>query len=698
MPEPSGSITRRRGSLAVAGMVLALCVVVAGQEEASTRPETETRAKTQPETETRPKTQPETETRPKTQPETETRPGTQPEIKTQPRSWPTRIGVNSGIRAGKPGTFNIHYRDADLRGVLQLLSTQGKRNIIATKEVTGKVTADLYEVTFEQALDAVLTANDYVYHEEDNFIYVCTPAQLLAKKKLSSELVQLSYITAIDANTMITPLLSKAGTVSMSAPAQTGIATSATEAGGNSLSTNDMLLIVDYQEYIDRIKEMLKKLDVMPQQVMIEATILSVSLDDQDALGVNFNALAGVEFQHLGAAMTSRGVVGLTAGDDIASAAMRDQTAASIRTAGFTAETDTGLSIGILGNKVAMFITALESVVDLTVLANPKLLVLNKQKGEVLIVSRDGYKTTVKTETGETEQIEFLETGTRLLVRPFICKDGYIRMEIHPEESDGSVTDGIPNETSVEVTSNVLVRDGHTIVIGGLFREEVKNARSQIPGLGNIPYMGVLFRKTTDDMERKEIMILLTPHIVDQTAVEALGEQARDDVERFRIGQRRGLQWFARDRLAQTHMRWAKRCMAKGQRSKALWYVDLALSMSPTMAAALRLRERLSGKALWADEARVSNAQYIIQRMIMHELGKPADVIVPPGKPLSEDKIDPAVRKAFGIQKRFESPLPAMDLRRGKPKTQLKPKPTLTDEKTNSRPDMPAATPANRRK
>ena len=690
MPEPSGSIARRRGSFAVAVMVLVVYAVSAGQDEAASRPETETRPGSRPVTVTRPKTLPATETRPETLPETQTQPETRPT---------TRVGFEPGVKAGKPGTFNIHYRDADLRGVLQLLSTQGKRNIIATKEVTGKVTADLYDVTFKQALEAVLTANKYVYYEEDNFIYVCTPEQLQAKKKLSSELIELSYITAADASTMITPLLSKAGTVSTSPAATTGIASSATEAGGNTLSGGDVLLIVDYQEYIDRIKGLLKKLDVKPQQVMIEATILSATIDDADALGVNFNALAGIDFQSLSGTVTSTGTPALTA-NTINATTLEGEFGGSFRTNEFGAldAAGAGLTVGLLFNRVAMFITALESVTDLTVLANPKLLVLNKQRGEVLIVERQGYETETTTETGTSTKIEFLETGHRLLVRPFICRDGYIRMEIHPEESDGTVTGGIPNETSTEVTSNVLVRDGHTIVIGGLFREESQNSRSQIPIFGNIPYLGTLFRKTSDTMERKEIIILLTPHIVDQAVAEAVGEQVRDDMERYRIGQRGGLQWFARDRLAQSHMRSAKKCLAKGQRSWAIWYLDLALSMSPTMPEALRLRERLSGRACWADEARVSEVQYIIQRMIMHELGKPVDTIVPPRKPLSEEEIDPAVRKVFGIQKRLESPLPPMDLRRKKPKTQLKPKPTVTDEQSNGRPDMSATTPVKRKK
>ena len=375
--------------------------------------------------------------------------------------------------------------------------------------------------------------------------------------------------------------------------------------------------------------------------------------------------------------MTTAGAPAITTGGDLDAGVMMDEIGATMRTAGFDAlGTDSlGMTVGILGNRIAMFITALESVTDTTVLANPKLLVLNKQKGEVLIVERQGYRTETTTETGVSEEIEFLETGTKLLVRPFVCKDGYVRMEIHPEESEGIIDDdNLPFETTTEVTSNVLVKDGHTIVIGGLFREETQNARNQVPVLGNIPYLGTLFRHTNDAIQRREIIILITPHIVQQHAAEAISEQLKDDIERFRIGQRKGVQWWARDRLVQTSMRWAKQALAKGQKGFAMWHLDMVLSMNPKLDEAVHLKERLNGRANWADEPRISSAKYIIQRMMMHEMGKSVESVIPPQKPRSNDKVDPRVKKAFGMEKRYEDPLPKIDLSPEKPKTQTKPK------------------------
>src|SRR5690606_22423310 len=111
-----------------------------------------------------------------------------------------------------------------------------------------------------------------------------------------------------------------------------------------------------------------------------------------------------------------------------------------------------------------------------------------------LVGREDGYLTTTTTDTTTVQTVQFLRTGTRLVFRPYIGDDGYIRLEVHPEDSDGQVVAGLPSKTTTEVTTNVLVKDGHTVVIGGLFRESDSRTRSQVPGLGELPIVGALFR------------------------------------------------------------------------------------------------------------------------------------------------------------------------------------------------------------
>ncbi|MFP4106717.1 MAG: type II secretion system protein GspD, partial [Phycisphaerae bacterium] len=550
-------------------------------------------------------------------------------------------------------TFEIHMQDLDIRRALQMLSSQGQRNIIATKGVTGTVSADLYSVTFMEALEAVLTAGGYVYEERGNFIYVYTPEEYKnirqAQRKTEVRAFHLAYVTATDAQTLLAPALSSDGTISISPNAETGISSSKTNAGGNNYATNDVIIVRDYEENITRVAQLVHKIDVKPEQVMIEATLLRATLDEENAMGIDFNTLSGVNFSALGGATSGGTNLNL---DSVPTGNLDGADVTTFQTDFNAGLPSGGFSFGFISNDAAFFIRALEGVTDVNVLANPKLLVINKQRGEVMIGKRDGYLTTTVTETVATQTVQFLETGTRLIVRPFVGRNGYIRLEIHPEDSSGNVeqvgSNVLPTETTTEVTSNVLVRDGRTIVIGGLFREVTNNGRSQVPVLGNIPYLGTAFRRTSSATVREEVIILITPRIIRQEGDEAVSQKLKDDVEKFRVGMRKGVHWWGRGRLAQTHLRWAKEELRKGRVDKALWNLDMALSMNPRLPEAIRMKERLTQKAYWSSEAKTSSVKYIIEKMMANDLGIPVNRITAPGKPAEAVEIDPVVRDRLG--------------------------------------------------
>jgi len=531
-----------------------------------------------------------------------------------------KVGNNSGgVKITEEGTFTGFYRDTDLRVVLRQLSMLSQKNIIATKEVDGRVTATLYDVTFDEALDSVITSSGFVYRVKGKFIYVYTPQQLAdilkAQRKVAVKTFRLSYITAADAKALITPALSSDGSIS---------------------------------EHIEKI---VKEIDVKPDQVLIDTTILSATLTEGNLLGVNFNFLHNMDFDGLNS--TSNGMTQLTTGTitDILPAPLSNATTTRTDFAAIPG----GFTFGLLTDRIALFIQALETITDVKVLANPKLLVINKQKGEVMIGNRDGYLTTTVTETTATQTVEFLETGTRLIVRPFIARDGYIRLEVHPEDSRGNVVGGLPSETTTEATTNVLVRDGHTVVMGGLFRESTQNARSQIPVVGNVPLLGTLFRRTNDSTDREEVIILITPYIVKQDAAEAVGERMKDDVERYRIGARKGLKWWSASRVSRWHMAMARWHMKGGRTLLARCETAAALAVDPQMIEAIELKEQLTEKAYWSDEARHSSIKYLVQKMLMQELGEDPRDVIPVNRPILLETLPPGVRKTFGIRKGTEA-------------------------------------------
>ncbi|HSV14138.1 MAG TPA: secretin and TonB N-terminal domain-containing protein, partial [Tepidisphaeraceae bacterium] len=210
----------------------------------------------------------------------------------------------SQVSVSDAGTVEIHVNDANLLEVLRMLSLQSQRNIIASKEVTGTVTANLYNVTVREALDAILHANGYAYRERDNFIYVYTAKELIEMDKearqLSTQVFHLYYTPAANAVNMIKPVLSTESQVAFTAAATSGIDQTGTkDTGGNSHATEDTIVVTDYTDNLEKVKRIIKDIDRRPQQVLVEATILSATLSDNNALGVDFSVMGGVKFDQI---------------------------------------------------------------------------------------------------------------------------------------------------------------------------------------------------------------------------------------------------------------------------------------------------------------------------------------------------------------------------------------------------------------
>lgn len=517
-----------------------------------------------------------------------------------PDSGSSSSGGADSIRVTRAGTVEMHVAGLPLSTVLETLSVQSRRNIVATPGVTGTVTAHLYGVTFEEALHAVLAANGAGYREADGFIYVYTNTELAeiaaSETPPITRIFPLYFCSSQDALAVVTPMLSEAGTIVAAPEAEQGLDLDAGDSGGNSMAQRDYVAVRDRPDVLDRIDQTLRELDVPPSQVLVEATILAVTLEEDNALGVDFTLVGGVDLELLGA--ISNAVTNLSLGDLPVERLERFNAAVSSDVSSEVPEG--GLTIGVIKDHVGVFIRALESITDTVVLANPKVLALNRQRAQVIVGRRDGYLTTTVTQTQAIQDIKFLETGTQLIFRPFIGNNGMIRMEIHPEDSVGFVLNGLPSEQTTEVTTSVMVRDGQTILIGGLFREVTTDTQSQLPLLGDIPILGALFQGRRNQTVRQEVIILLTVHIVDdQDTYARASERTRQDVERVRVGLRRNMMWHGRERLARAHFRRSLKQFAQGNSDRALWNVRMALHNDPLFISAIKFREEILADREW---------------------------------------------------------------------------------------------------
>lgn len=487
--------------------------------------------------------------------------------------------------------FIAFQKDSNIRDGLRLLAVLCKKNIVPSSRVDGLLTVSrLYEVTFEQALDAIL-GHGFKYQQDGDFVRVYTTEEYKQiredPERMVHKVITLYYITAEEASKLMQPVLSTAAKIQMSSPAEEKISEGSQigssgsslsgGGGGDNLALNDMIVVFDYPENIEKAEAIIREIDARPKQVLIEATILSARLTETTEFGVDWNLLTGVAITGFPSSLVGG-------------------QGTPIDQFGFAwpGETQNGLAIGFSCDNVQAILTALETVTDTTLLANPKILAVNKQEGSVLIGKKLGYlDQTTQTQTSTTQSVKFLNTGTQLIFRPYIGDDGYVRMDIYPKDSDGVVkNNGIPDETTTELRTNVVVKDGETIILGGLFRDVTTANRSQVPVLGNLPVLGALFRGTVDTVLREEVIIMLTPHIIVE-ASETDPDKRVDDVRLKREAASDNLQIGDRARIADEAYASAAKNYLEGDVGRALHNLKIALMMRPTYLEALRLRERI---------------------------------------------------------------------------------------------------------
>jgi type IV pilus assembly protein PilQ len=405
-------------------------------------------------------------------------------------------------------------------------------------------------------------------------------------KRRVHKVITLYYITAEEAAKLITPVISDSAVIQSSSAAESSITGGSggsgggssgslgSGGGGNSMALNDTIVIYDFPENIESAETVIRSLDVKPLQVLVEATILSAKLDEDMYLGVDWNFLSGYEVSGFAPSLST------TIGTPV-------------ETTGF-AFLDDGLRVGISADRLQGFISALEEVTDVTVMANPKIIAVNKQQGSLLIGKKIGYLSSQTVSDGgtSTSQVDFYESGTRLVFRPYIGNDGYIRMEIYPKDSSAELntTTQAPDETTTELQTNILVKDGETVVIGGLFREVISTVRQQVPILGNIPILGALFSGQTDLTQREEVIVMLTPHIIQEPS-----ETSKEiiDIKRKGLAVNDELIPISRRKMADDHYVLAASLYLEGDTIGAMKHLDIAISLRPSYLKAIDLKERI---------------------------------------------------------------------------------------------------------
>jgi general secretion pathway protein D len=307
---------------------------------------------------------------------------------------------------------------------------------------------------------------------------------------------------------------------------------------------SNQVIVQTLPERMGRIGELIEALDQKTKQVLIDTKIIKVKLSDDLSRGIEWEGIMSLGkqlgFTYLGsypfgavqsatAAWRSRlqvlqdNAAGLTPGS-----------VGSIPFSGFTTNYAGGtpgtftekMHLGLISRTrdIDLFIKYLQTIGNTQVLSNPKLAVINNQEARIHVGERQAYVTTTTT-TGQTtttvsESVTFVDVGIQLAVTPTINDEGYVRMKVKPEISSVVGTLVTPSNNRIPIIdtsmaeTTVLVKDGTTIIIGGLRKDEKTRSDEQVPILGKIPMIGFLFRSGSNKTERTELLVMITPHIV----------------------------------------------------------------------------------------------------------------------------------------------------------------------------------------
>jgi type IV pilus assembly protein PilQ len=447
-----------------------------------------------------------------------------------------------------PRTFtgqriSLDFKDADVQNVLRVIADVSGLNVVATDDVTGKVTLHLVDVPWDQALDIVLKANRLKMVRDGNVVRISTVERLREEQ----EALRAQH----EAETELEPLQVRYVRVNY-ARADKELVDKVkgvlTERGSAAFDDRTNTIIIrDIGRGVDDAGELVRRLDTQSPQVLIEANLVEATIDFARALGVQWG------YRRLQGPQTGNPTGSNFPGTvNIGGSGLGTGTPAPPVTGGapqpsvpfiadFPVPTNFGpgfgpgggsaldLALGSISGSdtLAARLTALEEEGKGKIISRPRVITLNNvpatiQSLTILRVKLPSTGTVVNTGTGgaagtASTATEKINTGITLVVTPQVSSDGYVLLNINAKSSQADFTrtvDSIPVEISREANSNVLIRDGETVVLGGIFRNEANDTETGLPYLRRVPGLGWLFKRMLRRDRKEELIVFITPQVV----------------------------------------------------------------------------------------------------------------------------------------------------------------------------------------
>ncbi len=458
----------------------------------------------------------------------------------------------------KSENVTLEFNDADIRNVLKIISLKSGVNIVTTPEVIGNVSVKLTDVPWEKALDVILKTYGFGYEKTANIIMVMPVDKLTDQKKKESELAQiqpvitevfaLKFIDAQDAKKALDPQLSPRGKITvLEITGQAGWEFGAAEiskrkrAAEGRISRSKTIIISDIPPVFERIKRTLQSVDVRPLQILVEAKLVEVNRDKLREIGFNWGtgrngqtslSTSRQEVTVYYPTVDSEGHATKSTYKDVIpvptiplnSKGSKILGAQSIPTVGI----EEFLFQKLTGTEFEAVFKALEEKGDANVLSAPHIMTLNNQEASILIGSKFPLiKTSVSTEsgavTGQSLDV-YQDIGIQLNVVPQVVGKDDISLIIHPAVSSYTQTVKATSATGAtlaeypiiltrEIDTQIQVKDGETVVIGGLLKDTKSKTITGIPILKDIPLLGLLFQHQSTEIKKMDLLIFISAHI-----------------------------------------------------------------------------------------------------------------------------------------------------------------------------------------
>ena len=408
--------------------------------------------------------------------------------------------------------ISLDYKDADIGNVLRLFAEVSGFNVIAADDVKGSVTVKLHDVPWDQAFDIVLDAKGLGMVKKGNVIRIAPTAKLKKEEEealaanavkeklvdLTSEIIPVSHAPVSEMAKKIDKIKTTRGSITVD-------------------ERSSLLIIRDVPRVIAEARLLIDKLDKPTPQVLIEARIVEVDTNHQKDLGVQWGSGYTADAAH-GNALNYGFPNSMQTGIGFGGGwALNAPTAGATGTgaAGGGAGGAIGLSFGSIDNTISLDLklSALESRGVSRIISRPRVVTINKQQAKI----QQGLSIPFVTTSADGTKTEFVDASLQLTVTPEVKQDRSIILDIAVSKNEpdfARASGGSPSIAKKEATTTVLIKDGDTTVIGGIFTQKEGQSEAGVPILSSLPLIGWLFKSTNKTEDQAELLIFITARIV----------------------------------------------------------------------------------------------------------------------------------------------------------------------------------------